>query len=99
MKKKLSSVSGWREARRRVLAASRVCHLCGELIDFEAPPRSARAPAVDHLDPVSRLDASDPAAFRRLALNPSNLRAAHVGCNNSRKAKDLPPRRTSRRWT
>jgi 5-methylcytosine-specific restriction endonuclease McrA len=78
----------WKRLRARVLREETVCHLCGHPLDYDAPPRSTYAPAVDHLIP--RAKGGDP-------LDRANLRAAHYGCN-SRKGKhpDRVRPRTSR---
>lgn len=53
-----------------------LCELCGGPIDFEAPPRSRRAPSVDHIVPLHM--GGDP-------LPPlEELRLAHFGCNARR---------------
>jgi hypothetical protein len=53
-------------------------------IDSDADPRSRLAPSVDHIRPLVALDLQG-AAGRRAAIDPDNLRGAHVCCNASRR--------------
>jgi 5-methylcytosine-specific restriction endonuclease McrA len=85
----------WR-ARQKVLASAKHCALCGEPLDFDAPPRSPRSPSVDHIIPLAVLRQYPPAERRRLSISSENLRAAHYGCNSSRgagRAKKTSPAR------
>jgi hypothetical protein len=75
----------WR-ARKAVLAGATHCHVCGEALDFDAPPRSSRAPSVDHIVPLKELRRLHPADYDRRATDPSNMRPCHVGCNARRGA-------------
>jgi hypothetical protein len=76
--------SAWEAARRQTLAGADVCAICGLELDWEAPPRSRWAPAVDHVVPLKLTRELDPGEQRRLALDPSLLRAVHTGCNSTR---------------
>jgi 5-methylcytosine-specific restriction endonuclease McrA len=94
----------WKRIRKKVLAGASVCHICGLRLIFDAPPRSRWSPSVDHIVPLSSTLNMDPAERHRLALDESNLRPVHYGCNsargNTRRAKpatSLPPRRTTGR--
>ena len=89
----------WVNARKRVLAGARVCHLCGLDLDFDAPPRTKWAPSVDHIISINQTRHMDEASRARLALDPTNLRPAHFGCNSRRGDGHRPaPRKASRRW-
>jgi len=88
----------YRKARARVLADAQLCHLCGQAIDFDAPPRSRWAASADHVLPVSALRDLDPRTAQRLASDPSGLRPAHVGCNSRRGAGRARPKHVSRGW-
>jgi 5-methylcytosine-specific restriction endonuclease McrA len=94
------SGAAWNRVRKQVLANSSVCWLCGKQIDPDAPPRSRLSASVDHVIPLSLMRNWDPEEQKRAALDPSNLRAAHFGCNSAR--RDRRPshlrRRTSREW-
>jgi hypothetical protein len=52
------------------------CELCGEPVDFTAPPRSRRSPSVDHAVPLHAGGAELPPI--------DELRLVHYGCNASR---------------
>jgi 5-methylcytosine-specific restriction endonuclease McrA len=54
------------------------CELCGEPIDWEAPPRSRRSVSVDHIIPLH--------AGGRELPPVEELRLAHVSCNARRGA-------------
>jgi hypothetical protein len=54
------------------------CELCGEPIDWEAPPRSRRSVSVDHIIPVHAGGQHLPPV--------EELRLAHFGCNARRGA-------------
>ncbi len=82
----------WRTVRAQVLATAVACAICGKALRPDAPPRSRWSSAVDHRLPLAAFRRLDPEAQRRLALTPSNLQAAHAGCN-ARK-RDRPQRRT-----
>lgn len=51
------------------------CWLCGQPIDYNAPPRTRWSYSTDHVTPLSHDGAP---------LDPGNLRAAHYGCNSAR---------------
>lgn len=81
----------WKRLAAQVLAEESVCHLCGHDIDFEAPARSRFSPSVDHIIPMSK--APD------LVFVRENLRAAHYGCNSSKRdGRGTQKQPTSRRW-
>jgi hypothetical protein len=85
----------WNRVRDRVLAASQVCHVCGRYIDLDADPRSKWAPTVDHLLPIRAIRNLSPAEQKRLALDESLLRPAHVTarpCDGSRPPAKCWPR-------
>jgi len=88
----------YRKVRERVLATAQSCAICGGPLDFDAPPRSARAPSVDHVLPISRTRGLDPITRQRLALDPAGMRPCHVGCNARRGAGHHRPRHVSRSW-
>lgn len=88
----------YRKVRERVLRGAQVCHIYGEPLDWDAPPRSRWAPTVDHVVPVSSLRDMDPRAARRIAIDPSLMRPAHYGCNASRGANRSKPKHVSREW-
>lgn len=69
----------WEALRRQVFMEESVCHICLELVDFSAPPRTRWAPSVDHVK--SKVD------YPHLAYERSNLRLAHVGCNSRKNAR------------
>jgi 5-methylcytosine-specific restriction endonuclease McrA len=52
------------------------CELCGEPIDFDAPPRSRRSVSVDHIIPVHAGGQQLPPI--------DEVRLAHIGCNARR---------------
>jgi len=89
----------YRKVRERILATAQVCEICGRRLDFDAPPRSSRAPSVDHRLPISRTTGLDQETRRRLAVDPANLRACHVGCNSKRGNRRRRQQHISRTWT
>ena len=72
----------WRAMCKRVLASSNLCGICGEPIDFNAPPRTPLAPSVDCIVPVSHGGST---------TDRTNLRPAHFGCNSKRGNDPAPP--------
>lgn len=52
------------------------CWLCGQEIDYTAPPGDPRGFSVEHVWPRGK--------YRHLAEDPANLRAAHLGCNDAK---------------
>ncbi len=89
----------WRRVRAQVLARERVCWICSEPIDFDAPPRSPRSPSVDHVIPLNAMRHLDPGSQRQLALDPANLHAAHYGHNAGRRERKPKVQVTgSRAW-
>jgi 5-methylcytosine-specific restriction endonuclease McrA len=81
------STAQWQRVRLEVLRGATHCTLCHRLLDFNAPPRSAWAPSVDHIVPI----ALGGRAFAR-----SNLRAVHYSCNSSRGTGMPRPRKRAR---
>lgn len=57
------------------------CWLCGQPIDYLAPPRTRWSFSLDHADPLSK--GGEP-------LDPTNHRAAHYGCNSRRGNRPHP---------
>jgi 5-methylcytosine-specific restriction endonuclease McrA len=91
----------WQRARQQVLAHASVCHICGRLLDFNAPPRSRWSPSADHVLPMHATRFMPEATRRHFALDPANLRAAHFGCNSRRRERPLRQvvvRRDPNRW-
>jgi 5-methylcytosine-specific restriction endonuclease McrA len=77
--------------RRRVLARSSVCVICGEQIDPALRWPDPRSASLEHLTPLSLGGAP---------LDPDNLGAAHLSCNCSRgdgRSRAARPT-TSRDW-
>ncbi len=98
-KRAITSGYAWEQVHKRVLAASSICHLCGEPVDFDAPPRTSRSPSVDHKIPVSQMGHLSRLEQQRAALDITNLRTAHYGCNASRGSKPARPvRKASQQW-
>lgn len=87
--------SRWEKARRRVLRASQICWLCGELIDTSLKWPDPMSASVDHEIPVSRLEWDDPRLYDVQYLHP-----AHLICNQKR--SDLRRKKVehpqSRKW-
>lgn len=79
----------YRDMRAQVLREEQCCWLCGKAIDPKLRYPHPYSGSADHV--VPRADGGDP--FAR-----SNLRAAHLRCNQSRGKR--PPRRlvTSQDW-
>lgn len=75
-------------------AANEPCWLCGQAIDYTAPPETADAFEYDHFHPVS--------THPQLAEDPANARASHSSCNRSRGDTDpadlLTVGQQSRTW-
>jgi 5-methylcytosine-specific restriction endonuclease McrA len=64
------------------------CWICGQPIDWTAPPRTPRSYSTDHHTPTS-LGGGDALA---------NLKTAHYGCNSSRGNTTRGEYPTSRKW-
>jgi 5-methylcytosine-specific restriction endonuclease McrA len=79
-----------------VLKRESVCHLCGELVDFNAAAKSSRAPSVDHIIPLAQLKLMAPATFQAMASDPNYCRLAHIGCNSGRRERPIKRRQRSR---
>jgi len=90
----------WRRVRDQVLKHATVCEICGGALDFDADPRSRWAPSVDHIIPMRTINRYDTRTARRMAVDPSLLRACHYGCNSRRGAGTGRPVFTgvSREW-
>jgi 5-methylcytosine-specific restriction endonuclease McrA len=88
----------YRQVRARVLAGAQVCWICGGALDWDAPPRSSKAPSADHVLPISRTAGLDPQTRQRLATDPGNLRPTHYGCNSKRGNRRRHPVHVSRSW-
>lgn len=72
--------------RRRVLRNSDTCWLCGHWINHELKWPDPYSASADHVVPI-----------KRGGRNDGELRAAHLRCNQSRKAGP-PPTTHSRAW-
>lgn len=90
------STAAWQKARARALRGASVCHICGGLLRRDLDPRHPQSPSVDHVRPLATLDLSTH-ADRMIALDPSNLRPCHLGCNSSRGAR-MPKRKVPTVW-
>jgi 5-methylcytosine-specific restriction endonuclease McrA len=91
--------AAWRTVRARVLEGAQWCHICGGVLDHDAPPRSPLAPSVDHVLSLRALRDVDRATFDRLRLDPANCRPTHYGCNSRRgDGRSDQPRHISRKW-
>jgi len=88
----------YRVQRERVLAMAQTCAICGRPLDRNVPPRSRWAPSVDHILPLSRTVGLPVPMRLRLAADPENLRAVHVGCNSKRGNRRRRRVHTSRAW-
>jgi hypothetical protein len=81
------SSTAWKRVRLRVFAAAKrgkdPCAICGGALDWDAPRYHRNRPAVDHITPLRTIDLTTPEG-RRLALDPTQLRIAHAGCNSAR---------------
>jgi 5-methylcytosine-specific restriction endonuclease McrA len=62
----------WRRVRAQIIAASRICGLCGRPLCPDAPPRTRWSTTVDHRIPLRMGGAP---------FDTANLRAAHLRCN------------------
>jgi hypothetical protein len=65
-----------REYRIHCETRQLACHICGEPIDYTAPPVTPQAFEPDHLKPV--------ATHPELVYEVDNLAPAHCSCNRSR---------------
>ncbi|ATZ08318.1 HNH endonuclease [Corynebacterium striatum] len=64
------------EFKARCTKDNTPCHLCGQPIDYTAPPQTPDAFELDHYYPRS--------THPELVEDPANFRAAHSNCNRSR---------------
>lgn len=83
----------WNRVRAIVLRHATHCAICRGELDFDAPPRSRWAPSVDHILSLAEMRGLPALTQRRLALDPSNLRPVHYGCNARRGARKATVRR------
>jgi hypothetical protein len=95
--------TAWWRARQRVLDQATHCAICKRPLDFDAPPKTRYSPSVDHILPVSQTKHLPLDEQRRLAVDPSNLRPVHFGCNASRGAgrgrkPTKPTKAAGRQW-
>lgn len=93
--------SQWRKVRKVVLAHSTICHLCGRDLVPDALPRSRWSTEVDHRIPLRAVRHLDLDIQRAHALDPTNLVAAHKGCNSAKRdhaVDGVPAGATSRNW-
>lgn len=65
------------------------CAICGDDIDYTAPPRSTRAFSLNHKTPLNQGGA---------LLDPNNAEPAHIGCNSSLGDRSSTTAGTSRAW-
>lgn len=72
-----------KEFRAQCQAMTEPCWLCGQPIDYEAPPNTPDSFDLDHFYPQS--------THPELAEDPANFRASHCSCNRSRKAGQPMP--------
>jgi 5-methylcytosine-specific restriction endonuclease McrA len=75
----------WRTLRAKFTAeccaVSARCWLCGQVIDYTAPPQTTWAFEIDHALPR--------ATHPELAWDPTNLRPSHVACNRRRGSQPI----------
>ncbi len=101
---RLRSSQQWKLVREQVLARSSTCHLCRGPLQPDAPPGSPWSSSVDHVVSVKRLMQIDPAGWWDRALDPHNLAACHLVCNQRKGARPRTrttppvPRGQSRQW-
>lgn len=87
------SSRAYRAAKAAMKAARcQPCWLCGQAIDYDAPPQSPDSFEPDHLFPVS--------THPELADDPGNLIQSHSQCNRARGNGDpfVPVMKTTRQW-
>lgn len=92
----------WRQACKQVFTPNPlICWLCGQPIDKGIKYPHPMSKSVDHVIPISRMRGMSPAEQRALALDPANLRPAHLRHNISRgnrMAAMRPSVMPSRNW-
>jgi hypothetical protein len=93
----LRSSRAWKTVRARVLRHATGCEICGRPFMAGVKPRTRWAPSVDHVRPLHEIDLST-AEGRRMALDPSLLRAVHLGCNSRRGVIRAAAVRRARDW-
>lgn len=67
--------------RERIKRGRPNCHICGEAINYEADWLDPRSFVVDHVMPLARGGAD----------TLENKRAAHRGCNSTKRARVIAP--------
>jgi len=65
---------------KRILAATPICHICGEPIDLTLKNPDPMAGVVDHVIPLAKRPDLDV---------PSNKRSAHRRCNRDKSDKEF----------
>ena len=79
----------WQAMAKAVRDLGLACSLCGEPIDYTAPPRTSRSFSVDHVTPLTKGGS---------LLDPANLQPAHYGCNSAKGNRRPSTYRPSRVW-
>ncbi len=82
----------YRRLCARLRARREPCSLCGQPIDYDAPPRTRWSFSLDHINPITRGGA---------VLDPTNAAPAHYGCNSRKGNGQRTPAGngyTSPRW-
>lgn len=79
----------YKNQRATFLQTNTICALCGQPLDYDAPPKTRWAPTIDHI--LALTNGGDPYDQR-------NWQAAHHGCNSSKGARAPKPSPRSRRW-
>ena len=89
----------WEQVRKQVVRDATTCCICGYSLCPDVPLRSKWSTTVDHIISIKAMRGLDGETQRRLALDPSNLRVAHLHCNSKRGAKVAKPTlHPSREW-
>lgn len=94
----------FRRQRAIVLAGNpQFCYLCnGEKgpIRYDLKRPHPLSPSVDHLVTATEARTRGPEEYKRLMLDPNNMKPAHYGCNSARKDGPIPQPRLqpSRVW-
>lgn len=70
---KPTSTAAWKKLRAHVLSLATVCGICGRIW---CPKCGGPVDVADHVLPVSR--------YPHLALDPTNVQAAHACCNRAK---------------
>ncbi|WP_406709351.1 HNH endonuclease [Trueperella pyogenes] len=72
----------WQKLRNAYKQHQRPCAICGQPIDYSAPPNTPQAFELDHIIPKSKRP--------DLALDPGNLQPTHSICNRRKNNKTQP---------